>query len=133
MCVFLFTNVFRSRLKTAVKVIAIIGMVASLVGFSIAVNRMIQTSARHNNSTDAQTLSSEGYLVGNQEEGTSGATGVQEEDTTVFPFVVIVEDGTNEEIEDDGLLKTWRRYLVLEMETSSLDPREMSLLPLQRD
>jgi len=91
------------RLKTAVKVIAIIGMVASLVGFSIAVNRMIQTSARHNNSTDAQTLSSEGYLVGNQEEGTSGATGVQEEDTTVFPFVVIVEDGTNEEIEDDGL------------------------------
>lgn len=88
------------RLKTAVKVIAIIGMVASLVGFSIAVNRMIQTSARHSNSTDAQTLASEEYLIGNQEEGTGGATGFHEEDTTVLPFV---DEGSNEEIENVGL------------------------------
>jgi len=88
------------RLKTAVKVIAIIGMVASLVGFSIAVNRMIQTSARHSNSTDAQTLASEEYLVGNQEEGTGGATGFHEEDTTVLPFV---DEGSNMEIENVGL------------------------------
>jgi len=91
------------RLKTAVKVIAIIGMVASLVGFSIAVNRMIQTSARHSNSTDAQTLASEEYLVGNQEEGTGGATGFHEEDTTVLPFVDVVNEGSNEEIENVGL------------------------------
>jgi len=91
------------RLKTAVKVIAIIGMVASLVGFSIAVNRMIQTSARHSNSTDAQTLASEEYLVGNQEEGTGGATGFHEEDTTVLPFVDVVGEGSNEENENVGL------------------------------
>jgi len=67
------------------------------VGFSIAVNRMIQTSARHNNSTDAQILASEEYLVGNQEEGTGGATGFHEEDTTVLPFVYVVGEGSNEE------------------------------------
>jgi len=93
------------RLKTAVKVIAIIGMVASLVGFSIAVNRMIQASARHSNSTDAQTLASEEYLVGNQEEGTGDATGFHEEDTTVLPLldIDVVDEDSNEEIENVGL------------------------------
>merc|ERR1719180_344404 len=63
---------------------------------------MIQTSARHSNSTDAQTLASEEYLVGNQEEGT-GATGFHEEDTTVLPFVDVVGEGSDEEIENVGL------------------------------
>merc|ERR1711971_1428974 len=49
------------------------------------------------NSTDAQILASEEYLVGNQEEGTGGATGFHEEDTTVLPFVYVVGEGSNEE------------------------------------
>lgn len=81
------------RLKSAIKVIAIIGMVASLIGFSIAVNRLTKMSAtaNHNKTTDAQALTNdtsgdsyedsanfiadvpktEEYLVDNQEDGSS--------------------------------------------------------------
>ena len=84
-------------------------MVASLVGFSIAVNQMIQTSARNNNSTDTQTLASEGYF-GNQEEETSGATDFQEEDTTFLPDVVVVDKGSNEDTWALRILELWRKY-----------------------
>jgi len=81
------------RLKTAVKVIAIIGMVASLIGFSIAINRLTKmpATANHNKTTDAQALTNdttgdssqdstnsiadvpknEEYLEDNHEEGSS--------------------------------------------------------------
>jgi len=81
------------RLKTAVKVIAIIGMVASLIGFSIAINRLTKmpATANHNKTTDAQALTNdttgyssqdspnsiadvpknEEYLEDNDEEGSS--------------------------------------------------------------
>jgi len=93
------------RLKTAVKVIAIIGMVASLIGFSIAINRLTKmpATANHNTTTDAQALindttgdsyedstnsiadvpKNEEYLEDNHEEGSSDD--IDLEATTVSP------------------------------------------------
>jgi len=93
------------RLKTAVKVIAIIGMVASLTGFSIAVNRLTKmpATANKNKTTDAQALindtsgdsnedsansiadvtKAEEYLEDNQEDGSNVDIGF--EATTVSP------------------------------------------------
>lgn len=93
------------RLKTAVKVIAIIGMVASLIGFSIAINRLTKmpASANHNKTTDAQALTNdttgdssqdstnsiadvpknEEYLEDNHEEGSSDD--IDLETTTALP------------------------------------------------
>jgi len=93
------------RLKTAVKVIAIIGMVASLIGFSIAINRLTKmpATANHNKTTDAQALindttgdsyedsphsiadgpKNEEYLEDDYEEGSSDDIDI--EATTVSP------------------------------------------------
>jgi len=87
------------RLKTAVKIISIIGMVASLIGFSVAVNRLTKMSTKSstNETTDAQNLIndtsgaiSEGYLISNQETGISDYSDSQE--TTLSPDVVHVSD-----------------------------------------
>ena len=98
-------STFVLRLKTAVKVIAIIGMVASLIGFSIAINRLTKmpATANHNTTTDAQALindttgdsyedstnsiadvpKNEEYLEDNHEEGSSDD--IDLEATTVSP------------------------------------------------
>lgn len=100
--------VFGLRLKTAVKIISIIGMVASLIGFSVAVNQLTKMSAKSslNDTTDAQNLIndtsgaiSEGYLISNQETGISDDSDSQE--TTLSPDVVHVPDeDSTEAIED---------------------------------
>jgi len=96
------------RLKTAVKIISIIGMVASLIGFSVAVNRLTKMSAKSslNETTDSQNLIndtsgaiSEGYLISNQETGISDDSDSQE--TTLSPDVVHVPDEDSTEATED--------------------------------
>ena len=85
-------------------------MVASLIGFSVAVNRLTKMSAKSslNETTDAQNLAndtsgalSEGYLISNQETGNSDDSDFQE--TTVSPDVVhiqIPDEDSTEAIEE---------------------------------
>jgi len=96
------------RLKTTVKIISIIGMVASLIGFSVAVNRLTKMSAKSslNETTDSQNLIndtsgaiSEGYLISNQETGISDDSDSQE--TTLSPDVVHVPDEDSTEATED--------------------------------
>jgi len=96
------------RLKTAVKIISIIGMVASLIGFSVAVNRLTKMSAKSslNETTAAQNLIndtsgaiSEGYLISNLETGISDYSDSQE--TTLSPDVVHVSDEDSTEATED--------------------------------
>ena len=59
-----FVDYFILRLKTAAKVIAIAGMVLSLIGFSVAMNRLVKMKVKANiNISDAKTSEFEGGAV----------------------------------------------------------------------
>ena len=59
-----FVENFILRLKTAAKVIAIAGMVLSLIGFSVAMNRLVKMKVKANiNTNDIKTSDFEGVAV----------------------------------------------------------------------
>jgi len=94
------------RLKTAVKIISMIGMIGSIIGFAVAVGKM---TAIHNKTTDAQIqtgvndeVTSEEFMS-SQEESVTNYTDV-EETTTITPdvFVTLDDNLTEDDIVTEG-------------------------------
>jgi len=90
------------RLKTAVKIIAVFGMVGSMIGFAVAVGKM---TAIRNRTTDAQIqtgvndeVTSEEFMS-SEEESATNYTDVEE--TTITPSPDVFVTVGNNLIEDD--------------------------------